>query len=105
MTDRIYNSMTNLSSEEIPYKIYLDRLLNEFDQKDYEIWIRTEEDYGRFISAGVLKRSNRVANTVRLKGGIHPIDNIFSQVVNTIRENLDLGKEDGNLNSEKLRLD
>ena len=36
MTDRIYNSMTNLSSEEIPYKIYLDRLLNEFDQKDYD---------------------------------------------------------------------
>jgi hypothetical protein len=90
--------MTNLSSEEIPYKIYLDRLLNEFDQKDYEIRIK-EEDYGRFISAGVLKRSNRVANTVRLKGGIHPIDNIFSQVVNTIRENLDLDKEDDNLNS------
>jgi hypothetical protein len=88
--------MTNLSSEEIPYKIYLDRLLNEFDQKDYEIWRRPGE-YGRFISAGVLKKSNRVANTVRLKNGIDPIDIIFSQVVNTIRENLDRGKEDHNL--------
>jgi hypothetical protein len=100
MTDRIYNSTTNLSSEEIPYKIYFDRLLNEFDQKDYEIWIRTGEYGGRFISAGVLNKSNRVANTVRLKGGIHLIDNnIFSQIVDTIRENLGRGKEDDKLNS------
>jgi hypothetical protein len=94
MTDRIYNSMTNLSSEEIPYKIYFDRLLNEFDEENYEIWIRTE-DFDRCISAGVLKKSNRVVNTVRLKGGILPIDNLFPQVfVNTIRDNLDRGVED-----------
>ena len=99
MTDRIYDSTTNLSSEEIPYKIYFDRLLNEFSLEDYEIWIRTE-DFDRWISAGVLKKSNRVANTVRLKGGIHLIDNnIFSQIVDTIRENLDRGKEDDKLNS------
>jgi hypothetical protein len=93
MTDRIYNSMTNLSSEEIPYKIYFDRLVNEFNLEDYEIWIRTE-DFDRWISARVLKKSNQIDNTVRLKGGIHPIDNLFPQVVNTIRENLDRGKED-----------
>jgi hypothetical protein len=98
MTNRIYDFTTNLSTEEIHYKIYFDRLLNEFNPDDYQIWIRTE-NFDRWISAGVLKRSNRVANTVRLKGGIHPIDNIFSQVVNTIRENLDQGKEDDNLNS------
>lgn len=99
MTNRIYDSMTNLSSEEIPYKIYFDQLLNEFDQKDYEVWIRTE-NFDRFISAGVVKKSNLIANTVRLKGGIQPIDNnVFSQVINTIRENLDRGKEDDKLNS------
>jgi hypothetical protein len=98
MTDRIYNSTTNLSSEEIPYKIYFDQLLNEFSSEDYEVWIRTE-NFDKWISAGVLKKSNRVANTVRLKGGIHPIDNIFPQVVNTIREKLDRGEEDNNLNS------
>jgi hypothetical protein len=85
--------MTNLSSEEIPYKIYFDRLVNEFNLEDYEIWIRTE-DFDRWISARVLKKSNQIDNTVRLKGGIHPIDNLFPQVVNTIRENLDRGKED-----------
>lgn len=98
MTSRIYNSATNLSTEEIHYKVYFDRLLNEFIPEDYQIWIRTE-DFDRWISAGVLKKSNQVANTVRLKGGIYPIDNIFSQIVNTIRENLDRGKEDNNLNA------
>jgi hypothetical protein len=89
MNDRIYDS-----TEQIPYKSYFDRLLNEFNPPDYEIWIRTE-DYGRSISAGVLKKSNQVANTVRLKGGIHLLDDsLFSQVVDEIRANLECGKED-----------
>ena len=97
MKNRIYNSTTNLSSEEILYKVYFDQLLNEFNSEDYEIRIKTE-DFDRFIFAGVIKKSNWVANTVRFKGGILPIGSpLWSQVVDTIRENLDRGIEDDRL--------
>lgn len=97
MGDKLY-SVNKLSAEEIPFHNYFELLASEFGP-EYEIWVRNE-DFGRFIAAGVVSRSSGIAATIYLKRGGIVISNPLSQeMIVKMRNHFDLGnKEDLRIN-------